>query len=140
MDRAAAAFLRDSDQMTARGIDYFAEWSRSGDTYANPQIRQLSEERRSQLVDTFNQITGPSGSVKAKVTTYLSQIRQLQTYLANDLSAAGIDAISPVALQTINEGQQIIMDAQPMLAAAEQARVQIGEIGAATGGVSSPGN
>lgn len=139
MDKAAAAFLRDSDQMTARGIDYFAEWSKSGDTYTNPQIRQLSEERRSQLMNTFNQIAGPSGAVKVKVSTYLSQVKQIQTYLSNDLSATGIDAISPIALKTINDGQQIIMDAQPMLAAAEQARTEIGEIGAATGGVSSPG-
>jgi hypothetical protein len=139
MDKAAAAFLRDSDQMTVRGIDYFAEWSKSGDTYTNPQIRQLSEERRSRLMSTLNQIAGPSGAVKAKVNAYLSQIKQIQTYLSNDLSATGIDAISPVALKTINDGQQIIMDAQPMLAAAEQARTEIGERGEATGGVSSRG-
>ena len=72
MDTAAAAFLKDSDQMTARGIDYFAEWSKSGDTYTNPEIRQLSEERRAELMNTFNQIAGPSGAVKAKVTAYLS--------------------------------------------------------------------
>ncbi len=140
MDKAAAAFIKDSDQMTARGIDYFAEWSKSGDTYTNPQIQQLSDERRSQLMDTFSQIAGPSWGVKAQVNTYLSQLKQIKTYLSNDLSASGVDAISSVVQKTINDGQQIITDAQPMLAAAEQAHAQIGEIGAATGGVSSPGN
>ena len=139
MDKAAAAFIMDSDQMTARGTDYFREWTKSGDTYTNPLIQQLSDERRSQLMNTFSQIAGPSSGVKARVNSYLSQIKQMQAYLSKDLSAAGIDAIIPVAQQAINEGQQIIVDSQPMLAAAEQARAQIGEIGAATGGVSSQG-
>jgi PBP1b-binding outer membrane lipoprotein LpoB len=139
MDEAAAAFIKDSDQMTARGTDYFREWAKSGDTYTNPQIQQLSEARRSELMNTFSQIAGPSPGVKARVNSYLSQIKQLQTYLSNDLSAAGIDAIIPVAQKAINDGQQIIVDAQPMLSAAEQARAQIGDIGAATGGVSSSG-
>jgi len=139
MDKAAAAFIKDSDQMTARGTDYFREWTKSGETYTNPQIQQLSEERRSQLMNTFSQIAGPSSGVKDRVNSYLAQIKEIKTYLSNDLSGTGIDAITPVAQKTINDGQQIIIDAQPMLAAAEQARAQIGEIGAATGGVSSPG-
>ena len=138
MDKAAAVFIKDSDQMTARGTDYFREWAKSGDTYANPQIQQLSEARRSELMDTFSQIAGPSSGVKARVNSYLSQIKEIKNYLSKDLSAAGIDAIIPVAQKAINDGQQIIVDAQPMLSAAEQARAQIGEIGAATGGVSSP--
>ena len=135
MDKAAAVFIRDSDQMTARGTDYFREWPKS---YSDPQLQKLSEERQSRLMDTFDKIAGPSTGVKERVNTYLSRTKEIKTYLSSDLSASGIDAIAPVAQKTITDGQQIITDSQPMLAAAEQTRAQIGERGMATGGVSSP--
>ncbi len=136
MDKAAAVFLRDSDQMTARGTDYFREWTKF---YSDPQLQKLSEERQSRLMDTFDKIAGPSTGVIERVNTYLSRTKEIETYLSSDLSASGIDAITPVAQKTIADGQQIIIDSKPMLAAAEQTRAQIGERGMATGGVSSPG-
>ncbi len=139
MDKAAATFIRDSDQMSARGTDYFREWTKSGDTYTNPQIQQLSEARRTELLNTFSQISGASSGVKARLNSYLSQMKQMQAYLSTDLSTAGIDSIIPIAQKAIVDGQQIIVDSQPMLSAAQQARAQIGEVGAATGGVSAPG-
>ena len=139
MESAAAAFIKDSDQMTARGTDYFQEWSKSGNTYTNPQIQQLSEMRRTELTNTFRQMSDSSSAVKGQVNSYLSQIKQIRTYLSNDVSRAGIDAISPVAQKAINDGQQIISQVQPILTAAEQARAEIGAAGAAAGGVSSPG-
>ena len=134
MEKATEAFIKDSDQMTARGTDYFREWAKTGEIYTNPQIQHLSDARRSELMSTFSEIAGSSSGVKSRVDAYLSQIKQLQTYLEKDLSVAGIDAIVPVAVKAINVGQQIIVDTQPMLSAAEQARAQIGEVGAATGG------
>lgn len=139
VESAAAAFIKDSDQMTARGTDYFQEWSKSGNTYTNPQIQQLSELRRTELTNTFRQMSDSSSAVKGQVNAYLSQIKQIRTYLSNDVSRAGVDAINPVAQKAISDGQQIISQVQPILTAAEQARAEIGAAGAAAGGVSSPG-
>ncbi len=139
MEQAAGAFLKDSDQMTARGTDYFEEWRKSGNTYTNPQIQQLSEQRRAALGATFRQIADSSSGVKGQVNSYLSQINQIRTYLSNDLSSAGIDSIAPVAQKAINDGQQLLVQMQPIMTAAAQARTEISAAGAAAGGTSSPG-
>ena len=47
--------------MSVQGQNYFSKWDKQGNTCSNPQIRQLSEERRLQLRDVFSQI--PEASV-----------------------------------------------------------------------------
>jgi hypothetical protein len=65
-------------------------------------------------------------------------VNQIRTYLTNDLTPAGIDAMSPVAQKAISDGQEILAQMQPIMAAVAQARAEI-STGAAAGGGSSPG-
>lgn len=135
MNKTGNALLKDTTEMTARGNDYFEEWQKTGATYTNPKIQQLSQERRNQLQQTFSQISQSSAGVTGNLNSYLSNLKQIETYLSTDLTPAGISNIASVAQSTMMTGNKVKESVQPMLSATAQARSQLSE-GAAAGGTS----
>jgi hypothetical protein len=89
-------FTLKADEMKARGKEYFAEWKKQGDAYTNPQIRDLSEQRRAALSEVYGKIAEASIGVKEVFQTYMSDIKEIQTFLSNDLTPKGINAITPI--------------------------------------------
>ncbi len=134
MDKSGKVLLAHTDQMTARGNDYFQEWQKSGNTYTNPDIQKLSQERRVELEKTFNRISEASPGVKGYLNAYLSNLKQIRTYLSNDLTPQGVDSISQIAQSTIADGDNVKIGTEPMLTATAQARSEMSAAGAAAGG------
>ncbi len=137
MEDTGKKFIKHSDQMAARGNDYFEEWQKSGSTYTNPQIQRLSQERRNELRDTFTEVSESSMGAKGQLNQYLAEIKQIRTYLSNDLRPEGIDAIAPITEKAINDGNSVKSSLQPVLAGTERALSEMSQGGAAAGGVPS---
>ena len=53
---------RHADEMKARGKDYFEEWQKDGNKYKNPQIQELSDQRRVALAEIYGRIAENSRS------------------------------------------------------------------------------
>ena len=127
-----------TDQMNAQGKDYFAEWEKQGNNYTNPQIREVSEQRRAELSEVYAQIPRASAGVKGSLHSYMTDIKEIQKYLSNDLTPKGIDAITPVAQQAIKDGDNLKDAVKPVLSAMDRAKAEmaqgITEKGSAAGG------
>jgi hypothetical protein len=119
--------------MSAQGQDYFTEWDKQGNTYTNPQIRQLSEERRLQLRGVFSQIPEASVGVKGALHSYLADISDILKYLSNDLTPKGVEGITPVAQKAMQDGEDLKTSVKPVLAAIDHARTAMAQGGANTG-------
>lgn len=132
-----------SQKMTARGNDYFAEWEKQGTTYTNPQIRELSEQRRMELRQVYMKIPEASIGVRGSMNAYLADIRDIQKYLSNDLTSQGVQTIRPVAERAVKDGETLRETVRPVLAAIERAKTEMAqgganiEGGAAAGGEST---
>lgn len=100
-------FVRHADELTARGTEYFKEWQKEGTKYNNPQIQQLSNQRRSILGGVYGQIAERSNRIKDKFKTYTSDVTEIQTYLSNDLSTNGVAAIAPISHRVISDGDSL---------------------------------
>lgn len=122
MREAGQRFLEQIDAMSARGADYFAEWSKEGQTYSNQQIRAASEERRAELTSAFLRISQASTGVRGALQAYLSDIRDLQTFLSNDLTPKGLQAVQEMAEKTVNDGRELKRLIGPIQVAVADAR------------------
>jgi hypothetical protein len=134
MDDKGKVLLKHSEKMRAQGLDYFDEMRKEGNAYTNPDIQKLSEERRARLSEVFAKIAASGAGVKGSLTAYLSDIRQIQTYLSNDLTPKGVASITPVAEKTMDDGNNLKNDVQPVLSAIEFAKGELSQEGAAAGG------
>jgi hypothetical protein len=135
MEKSGKRVDMHTEKMRARSNEYFTEWESS---YTNPEIRELSERRRIEIREGYVKISEASVGVKGALVSYLTDIREIQKYLANDLTPQAIVSIRPVAQRALTDGDNLKETVKPVLAAIAQVKVEMiqGGInkGPATGG------
>ncbi|MFO8113441.1 MAG: DUF2959 family protein [Desulfosalsimonadaceae bacterium] len=127
MEQMEQSFTRHTDEMNARGKDYFEEWEKEGDKYKNPRIQQLSEQRRLELSRIYRQIAANSIGVKEALNSYVSDLKEIQTYLSNDLTPKGIEAIEPLAREVAGKGINLTYEIKDIQAAVNRANASMAQ-------------
>jgi chromosome segregation ATPase len=122
MEKLSAQLNEHTEKMQSQREKYFAEWDSS---YTNPRIQTLSERRRNELQQTYAKIPEASIGVKGTLSSYLTDIRDIQTYLSNDLTPHGIESIKPIARKAIYDGEQVQESIKPLLEAFDQVKAVI---------------
>ncbi len=122
MEKLSARLNEHTEKMQNQREEYFSEWDSS---YTNPRIQTLSERRRNELRQTYAKIPEASIGVKGTLNSYLTDIRDIQTYLSNDLSPQGIEAIKPFVRKAIYDGERVQESIEPLLEAFEQVKAVI---------------
>lgn len=130
MENKGGLLVKHIDEMSARRLDYFKEWEKEGNTFANPEIRELSEQRRADLSAIFAEIPAASVGIKGALRTYLSDIKEIEQFLSNDLTVKGFEAITPTAQKAVNDGAELKETVKPVVAAIERARAETVQGGA----------
>jgi len=125
MEDIAKRLNRHTEQMKRRGNNYFREWDQQDNKYTNPQIQALSEQRRTELRETYSQIAASSVGVKGAMDTYVADIKEIEKYLAYDLTPKGIEAIAPVAQRTKRDGEKLKEAIRPVQAAIQRTKIEM---------------
>ncbi len=129
MAKMEGDFAKQSDEMKARGKDYFSEWQKEGSKYKNSQIQQLSEQRRNTLGNIYGQIAENSKGVKDAFKAYVSDINEIQKFLSNDLTTGGVQAILPISQRVVNAGDNLKYNIRNVQTAIESARKEMEQNG-----------
>lgn len=130
MEELGKRMFDHADKMGAQGKEYFAEWRTQGNTYTNPQIQALSEQRRADLSAVFAKIPEASVGVKGAFKDYMSDIGEIRTFLSNDLTPKGVEAITPNARKAVTHGENLKDAVKPVLFAIGNARAELTQGGA----------
>lgn len=124
-----AKFVRHADELTDRGTDYFEEWQQEGTDYNNPQIQQLSDQRRSILGGVYGRISTHSNKIKDTFKTYAQDVTEIRRFLSNDLSTNGVTAIAPISRRVISEGDSLINAMHNVQSIIQSARTEMAQSG-----------
>jgi hypothetical protein len=122
-------FIKHAIEMKKRGKEYFAEWQKEGGKYKNPQIQALSEQRRDELGAVYGKIAENSVGVKEAYRTYLSDVKEIQIYLGNDLTSKGIETISNVTRKVVDDGDNLKYALEKLQGAIDKAREEMAQSG-----------
>lgn len=122
MERVGEELEQHVDAMRTQGFDYFAEWREQTTDVSNPDVVDISEARHEESRAAFTELTRSGVDVKRTLQTYISDLRDIETYLSNDLTPAGVKAIEPVAEQARKDGEALQEAIEPMLNALNKAR------------------
>jgi outer membrane murein-binding lipoprotein Lpp len=122
-------FAIHADEMKDRGKDYFDEWQKEGNKYNNAQIRELSEQRRAQLGEIYAKIAENSVEVKGPFKAYVSDVKDIQIYVSNDLTSKGIESIAPITRKAVDDGEKLKSAIRNLQAAIEKARAEMSHTG-----------
>jgi DUF2959 family protein len=117
--------LKRIEEMKLRSKEYFAEWEKEGDTFTNPQIRELSEERRNKLATLYAQVPAAGVGIKGSYNAYLTNLKEIQRYLSNDLTPKGVEAIAPVAQKTVQDREDLKESLKPVVYALDEIKAEL---------------
>ena len=107
LESAANDARKCSQEVKDQGKAYFAQWEKQLAEVKNPDIRALAVERKAKLQQAFDTIRQYAEPLKAQFNPWLSDLKDLRQYLANDLTIAGVDAAKPLFAKTQNEGFEV---------------------------------
>jgi len=104
------AFAEHFNALKSNGDAYFDNWDTSGTQYINPEIQSRSNERRAEVYGAYELIKANSAGVQEAFQAYVIDVREIETFLANDLTRQGINSISSTANTTIRNGENLLVD------------------------------
>ena len=125
LDNEGKRVLKRFEDMKSQNNKYFAEWEKQGDTFTNSEIRELSEERRNKLAEIYAQVPAANAGIKGTYLTYLTDLKEIQKYLSNDLTPKGVEAITPVANKSVQDLDALKTSLKPVIAALDEIKVEL---------------
>ncbi len=125
LDSQGKQVLKRMDEMKAHSKEYFAEWEKQGETFTNPEIRALSVERRTKLAEIYARVPEAGAGIKGNYRAYLTDLKEIQKYLSNDLTPKGIEGITPAANKSVQNLDALKASLQPLLAALDEIKAEL---------------
>lgn len=81
-------------KVQSEGEKLFADWTARLETISDPEIRKASEKRRDELKQLLGGIADEAKPVLAELDAFVATAKDLETYLSQDLTPAGIQSIA----------------------------------------------
>jgi hypothetical protein len=125
MEKMEKDFAKHAKEMKTRGANYFTEWQKKGDQYENPEIQALSEQRRIELGEIYGKIAENSLGMDEAFKAYVSDVKEIQSFLSNDLTSKGIEAITPISRKAVTDGNRLKREINKLQLSIEAARSEM---------------
>lgn len=125
LDNEGKRVIKRLDEMKSHSKEYFSEWEKEGDTFSNADIRKLSEQRRVKLAEIYAQVPAAGVGIKGSYNEYLTELKEIQKYLSNDLTAQGIEGVTPIANKSVEHLETLRSDFRPVLRALDEIKLEL---------------
>jgi hypothetical protein len=106
---------KDADKMRERAAAYFSQWETQMESVKNEDVKKLSQERKAKLQEAFDSIKNAADDAKQSFPGFLSDLKDLRTALAHDLTPQGIDAAKGVVDKTKTSAAQVQRDLEKLI-------------------------
>src|SRR5215510_8638663 len=84
VEKAGQTAQKNADEMRQRGAAYFQQWEAQIGSVKNEEIRQLAQQRRAKLQETFGNIKTSAQDAKQSFPPFLDNLKDLRTALSAD--------------------------------------------------------
>lgn len=94
LKRQAADLQKSRDRLRARRENWLTAWQDSYKNIQNPELKSVSEERRSEVVTRFDEIGSLYASAADAFIPLLRDLDDVRMVVGNDLSPRGVSAVA----------------------------------------------
>jgi len=101
LDSAARQVASRNQSLKALGGKYFAAWEKESAKIKSDQIRAISADRVAEAKASFDKMSAEFAKGKEAFVPMMDELRDIELYLSNDLTSAGIAACAPIAKQAV---------------------------------------
>lgn len=125
LDDDGKKVIKRMDEMKENSAKYFAEWEKQGVNYKNPEISQLSAERRMKMTEIYARVPAAGAGIKSSYLQSLTTLKEIRSYLSNDLTPKGVETIDPVAKRAVQDLSNLKASLQPVIPALEEIKAEL---------------
>jgi chromosome segregation ATPase len=91
----------------SQGAKYFAEWEKQASTIKDEDLKKTAQERRARLSKAIEDVSTAMDAAREEIKPFVTSIQDVQTYLSNDLTPAGIESIGGKSKQVSKSADSI---------------------------------
>ncbi len=93
--------------MRVRMNDHLEKWQTELENISSEQAKQISAQRREQLAAVLEQLAGMLDELKADYQPFLSNLKDIELVLANDLSTGGLAVTEPLIADAATQAAEV---------------------------------
>lgn len=94
MRKDAAAMDKHASNMEKQTGEYLAGWQRAQGEIQNPELRDVTGQRREIINNSFQRIQSAFRQARRDITPFLTRLEDIRRAAGNDLTAVGISSIA----------------------------------------------
>ena len=106
-EEAAADVRKRAQDMRGRSQEYQAKWQEEMSKVTNPDLKAAAQARAAKVRGRYEMISAKTQDAKAAYDPFIRDLKDLQTYLSNDLTPAAVQAAAPVFQRVQASGQSL---------------------------------
>jgi hypothetical protein len=120
-----------SNDLKLRTQAYYDTWNKQAEVQ-NPDLRRSATEQRAQAERTFTTIKSEIELTKMSFDPYMSQLKDIQTYLSHNKSPAALSTVNDIATKATADAGEVNKHLNAVLGGINQIIVASGEVPANT--------
>jgi hypothetical protein len=90
-----------------QGQTYFQEWEKQAMSIKDPDLKKSAEDRRARLQKALDAVSTAMDGFREEVKPYVATAQDVQTYLSNDLTPAGVEGVGGKSKQMTKDAKSI---------------------------------
>lgn len=118
-----------SDDLNSRAKEYVAKWQKDVSNVSNPELKAQADARRAQIQDRIGAVQSNARAAGDAYRPLMKELTDIQTVLANDLTAANVQGVAPVAAQARQHAAELRKSLDGFVAELDSLRGAIGPKG-----------
>jgi len=103
-EKVAARTRKTGQTIREKEADYFAEWQKESAQITNPQIKAATEARQTEVKTKLASLSQTGKAAGDLYDPFISDMKDIRTYLSNDLTTSGVKRIEPTIEKARRDG------------------------------------
>ncbi len=107
LEEAQKQVTSDIHDMKSKGAKYFSSWDESIAQISNPELKQASIRRRSEVMKDHDELAANLSDIGRELQPFMSNLRDLEAFLGADLSTANVSKAGDMIRKSQEDAQAL---------------------------------
>jgi hypothetical protein len=103
-EKVAARTRKTGQTIREKEAEYFAEWQKESAEITNPQIKAATQARQAEVKTKLSSLSQRGKTAGDAYDPFISNMKDIRTYLSNDLTTSGVKKIEPTIEKARRDG------------------------------------
>jgi chromosome segregation ATPase len=106
-EKAAARARKSAQSIREQEAEHMAAWQQEAAAITNPEVKAATQARQAEVKRTLDELSTSGKAAGDLYDPFISDMKDIRTYLSNDLTQAGVKRLEPTIQKARQSGAQL---------------------------------